>query len=334
MNYGHSRNTGHGHRIPTYEWSPALYPSRRRRPRTASRSRHLQSFSHRTYRSTPPRETYTKLSLVPSDFGDAVAEILIGAIGTTIWLYWEFFLAAGLVTLLLRFLSRRMKKAENKCLAKCERECRVHRIHRKPAVSLPPSPEQLTAAWEATQGGHRGDPAILTARLRLGALLSDLESTVDQSYIRDEDGTIIGRRPGIKGWLGEHCPELLRHYKALMSYKALADKVALATGVSEQERFGSILSAIETPQKAIDSQSEDAGKTAGKTTDGKGVSPKSTLLSKTGDYCRTEDSNATYLLREMMDGLPRKTMAALEMAARERLGLVWMTRGRRRPTAA
>ena len=43
---------------------------------------------------------------------------------------------------------------------------------------------------------------MLAARLRLGAMLSDLEPVVDQSYIRDETGAIVGRQPDRRGWSG------------------------------------------------------------------------------------------------------------------------------------
>ena len=87
-------------------------------------------------------------------------------------------------------------------------------------------------------GEEGADAAFLllpgAGKLRLGALLSEIEPHVDQSLIRDEAGHIVGRRPGIRGWLRWNCPELVPHYKAIMAYKALADKVQMATGLQSK----------------------------------------------------------------------------------------------------
>ena len=53
-------------------------------------------------------------------------------------------------------------------------------------------------------------------------MLLDAEATVDSSLIRDEDGEIIGRNAGLRGWIIDNCPELLRHYAALTGYRRLA----------------------------------------------------------------------------------------------------------------
>ena len=58
---------------------------------------------------------------------------------------------------------------------------------------------------------------------RLGALLDTLECYVDNHlHIIYCHGRrqIVARSPGIRGWLRENCPELERHYKTLMRYKA------------------------------------------------------------------------------------------------------------------
>ena len=59
----------------------------------------------------------------------------------------------------------------------------------------------------------------------LGAMLGDLEAAVDNSYIRDASGEIIGRKAGIRGWFADNCPALYNRYKTLMRYKAMADKM-------------------------------------------------------------------------------------------------------------
>ena len=70
----------------------------------------------------------------------------------------------------------------------------------------------------------------------------DLESAVDNAYIRDETGEIVGRRPGIRGWIDKNCPALSKRYKTLMRYKALADKMKL---------FASSESAVDTTATAV-----------------------------------------------------------------------------------
>jgi hypothetical protein len=58
----------------------------------------------------------------------------------------------------------------------------------------------------------------------------DLETYVDNSLIHDESGEICGRRPGIRGWLNDNCPELSARYKTVMGYKAMANKFLQAMG--------------------------------------------------------------------------------------------------------
>ena len=85
------------------------------------------------------------------------------------------------------------------------------------SVSPPPDAEALLSAWEATRGHCK-----VAEKIRLGSLLRDAEASVDSSLIRDKDGEIVGRRPGLKGWLEAHCRTLLPHYATLMRYRRLA----------------------------------------------------------------------------------------------------------------
>jgi len=63
------------------------------------------------------------------------------------------------------------------------------------------------------------------ALLRFGSLMEDLECYVDNSLRRTEDGVIIGRSPGIKGWLQLEIPALYLKYKTVMAYKAAAKRM-------------------------------------------------------------------------------------------------------------
>ena len=63
------------------------------------------------------------------------------------------------------------------------------------------------------------------ALLRFGSLMEDLECYVDNSLRRTDDGVIVGRRPGIKGWLQLEIPALYIKYKTVMAYKAAAKRM-------------------------------------------------------------------------------------------------------------
>ena len=127
-------------------------------------------------------------------------------------------------------------------------------------MNPPPTAAALEAAWKATRGGRWGDPAVLAARLRLGAMLSDLEPVVDQSYIRDETGAIVGRQPGLRGWIGFYTPSLLLHYKSLMAYKALADKLRLALHIKEPDTIDNVLELGKKPEAKRSKNSKKSGK--------------------------------------------------------------------------
>ena len=64
-------------------------------------------------------------------------------------------------------------------------------------------------------------------------MLLDAEATVDSSLVRDDTGEIVGRNGGLRGWIERNCPELLRHYAALMGYRRLAAELRLAHGVDD-----------------------------------------------------------------------------------------------------
>ena len=89
-----------------------------------------------------------------------------------------------------------------------------------------PTPEQLLEQYAKVRGSAR-------EALRFGSLLCDLEAYCDNSLVRDEDGEIRGRNPGVRGWLRVNCPELAAHYARAMHYKALAEKFRQAVGAED-----------------------------------------------------------------------------------------------------
>ena len=309
MMYGHSRNGGHGWRRPTYEWAPSFSPTRSPRGRKRRGKRRIQRSVPRRvpevplvalllrYPSLNRYPTDAKITLDPAENLAALLGTVLGACVPFLFVYWQATVSLGLVGLVIRYVIRHTSQIEKKSLKICGEANRTYRINRKISVNPPPTAEALMAAWKATRGGRRGDPDALKARLRLGSMLSDLEPVVDQTYIRDADGTIVGRKPGLRGWINWHCPELAPHYKTMMAYKALADKLRVSLEINEPD----------TIEKELD-LSENGSK----------ISVKPTA---------TEGVRKAYQ-KMFGEGFP-DTMAGVEAAVRARLGIVWMRRGRR-----
>ena len=116
------------------------------------------------------------------------------------------------------------------------------RIRARSTTNACPTREALLDAWNHRRDSHE-------AAIRFGSLLEDLECYLDNSLRRNEDGVIIGRNPGIKGWLCDNLPEIYEKYTTAMRYKAAAKKlkqvveladptpadVVLPRGAAEQE---------------------------------------------------------------------------------------------------
>ena len=89
-----------------------------------------------------------------------------------------------------------------------------------------PTKEQILDAWIARRKSHED-------AIRFGSLIEDLECYIDNSLRRDEDGVIVGRNPGVKGWLRENIPALALQYTTVMRYKAAAKKLKQITELSD-----------------------------------------------------------------------------------------------------
>lgn len=96
------------------------------------------------------------------------------------------------------------------------------------SVNPPPTAEALLEQYGKARGRGR-----VEEKIRLGSMLLDAEATVDSSLIRDEGGEIVGRNPGLRGWLAENCPELLPHYGALLGYRRMAADLREANDVED-----------------------------------------------------------------------------------------------------
>jgi len=100
------------------------------------------------------------------------------------------------------------------------------RIRRRSTENPCPTKEQILDAWLRVKESHE-------ATIRFGGLIEDLECYLDNSLIRDEDGAIVGRCPGVKGWLKDNLPALWLRYTTVMRYKAAAKKLRQIAGLSD-----------------------------------------------------------------------------------------------------
>ena len=100
---------------------------------------------------------------------------------------------------------------------------------RRSTVAPCPTANEIRTAWHCRN-------ASPSARLRLAALLLDLECYVDNSLVIRkvrERPLIVGRAPGIRGWIRENCPELEPKYKTLMRIKGIGKCLRQNTGLPD-----------------------------------------------------------------------------------------------------
>jgi len=92
------------------------------------------------------------------------------------------------------------------------------KIRARATTNTCPTREAILEAWKHRRDSHE-------AAISFGSMLEDLECYLDNSLRRNEDGVIIGRNPGIKGWLCDNLPEIYEKYTTAMRYKAAAKKL-------------------------------------------------------------------------------------------------------------
>ena len=150
--------------------------------------------------------------------------------GSVAWLFLFALIFAGIgcgIYMLSRYISSGLlRKRQQKRLAGLRHQTEQRRRIRKArSLNPPPSPGDLLAQWHKTRDS-------VEDALRFGAMLLDLEPAVDNGLVIDHEegrGRIRGRKPGIKGWLADHCPQI--GYKTAMRYKALAQKAREVAGL-------------------------------------------------------------------------------------------------------
>ena len=94
-------------------------------------------------------------------------------------------------------------------------------IRRLCASSVHAAPDADAIRTQYAKAHGRGR---VEEKIRLGSMLLDAEAYVDSSLIRDDDGEIVGRNAGLRGWIFENCPDLMPHYATLMGYRRLAEE--------------------------------------------------------------------------------------------------------------
>ena len=125
-------------------------------------------------------------------------------------------------------LIKRERAARRRGLAAAARAQKAMRVVHRTSRREPPSRELLLRCWELSRDSLEG-------KILLGSLLGDVDAAADHSYIRGDNGEIVGRRGGVRRWLDTVCPELAPYYKTLMRYKALADKFRRVCGLGDPD---------------------------------------------------------------------------------------------------
>ena len=150
----------------------------------------------------------------------ALAEMAVGlCVGTVVWCVLK-----GIALALRKIQRPKYYPQERMRRHALARERR--RIRRRTTLNAAPTPDELLAQWAKIKGSPE-------EMIRFGSMLCDLEAYVDNSLIRNENGEIVGRNPGIRGWLNTNCQPLAAHYKTIMGYKAMAEKFRQAVGLAD-----------------------------------------------------------------------------------------------------
>ena len=157
--------------------------------------------------------------------GEELVRTLIRDYGYLAYLGWARRYSSGRVDALRGAMRRPLYYArENERRRALAAERR--KVRRRTTENPCPTKEQILEAWLRVKESHE-------ATVRFGGLIEDLECYLDNSLIRDGDGAIVGRSPGVKGWLKDNLPALWLRYTTVMRYKAAAKKLRQIVGLSD-----------------------------------------------------------------------------------------------------
>ena len=195
------------------------------------------------------------------------------------------------------------------------------RVRRRRTESPCPTREAILDAWTHAREGRE-------AMLRFGSLLEDLACYVDHG-LRLAGGRIVGRAPGIKGWLRENVPALALRYTTVMRYKAAAKKLRQVVELPDPIPVAAVLDgagarAGAEPKEgtrdygAEKSQGNDAGEA--RSAQGKsGIERETAILRARGVYLEAMEGVPDVVTRvqERIDALldPRRVEEATMLAS-------------------
>ena len=114
------------------------------------------------------------------------------------------------------------------------------RVRKRKTENPCPTREAILDAWTYAREGRE-------AMLRFGSLLEDLACYVDHG-LRLAGGRIVGRAPGIKGWLRENVPALALRYTTVMRYKAAAKKLRQVVELPDLIPVAAVLDGAGAPE--------------------------------------------------------------------------------------
>ncbi|MBQ3811560.1 MAG: hypothetical protein II839_12175 [Kiritimatiellae bacterium] len=210
------RFSGHGQQARRYRYAPAF----------ASPRYSVERFSY----GPNARKANRNLAMTVAPFA-------------VLWYAAPLFMAGllgfGFLCGLLGPVVQRALAARRRGVAAAERAQKAMRVVHRASRREPPSRELLLRCWELSRTSLEG-------KILLGSLLGDVDAVEDHSYIRGDGGEIVGRRGGVRRWLDATCPGLVKHYKTLMRYKAMADKFRRTCGLGDPDSAEDALAAGET----------------------------------------------------------------------------------------
>ena len=140
----------------------------------------------------------------------------------------------------LRGALRRPLYYERENARRMELAAERRKIRRRCTENPCPTKEQVLDAWIHVKDSHE-------ATIRFGGMLEDLECYLDNSLRRNENGVIVGRNHGIKGWLQENIPALALRYTTVMRYKAAAKKLRQIVGIADPVPAAAVLAEDDKP---------------------------------------------------------------------------------------
>ena len=152
-----------------------------------------------------------------------------------------------------------------------------------------PTREEVLDAWVRAKDSRE-------AMLRFGGMMEDLECYVDNSLRFGRNGEVVGRAPGIKGWLQMNIPALYSKYKTIMRYKAAAKKLRQVVGLADP-----------TPVSTILAEAGGADETDGRGGEAAGGANEISMRTKSNgmdDRRMVAALRARAVYLEAMDGVP------------------------------